>query len=159
MSDEGTMDGRLSAGEERALAAVLDEIIPASGDGRFPGAGEVGVAATVAGLVRDIAELRTPVLQGLATLAALAARRSPEGFASLAPHERRAVLDELAATDAAFLPTMTFLAYVGYYKERRVLEALGLPARPPHPQGHEVKPNDLTILAPVRARPKMFRRC
>ena len=34
---------RFSEDERRALSSVLDEIIPPSNDGRFPGAGELGL--------------------------------------------------------------------------------------------------------------------
>ena len=38
-------DSGFSRAQERALACVLDEIIPPSEDGRFPGAGELGLVS------------------------------------------------------------------------------------------------------------------
>jgi hypothetical protein len=47
--------------------------------------------------------------------------------------------------------------YSGYYQHPRVVEALGLEARAPHPKGFSMEPDDWTILDPVRARGKMYR--
>jgi hypothetical protein len=40
-----------------------------------------------------------------------------------------------------------------------VLTALGLEARPPHPAGYAIEPNDLSLLDPVRRRAELYRRC
>ncbi|HUI24603.1 MAG TPA: hypothetical protein VL403_00860, partial [Candidatus Kryptonia bacterium] len=45
----------------------------------------------------------------------------------------------------------------GYCQHARVVEALGLEARPPHPQGYQMEPNDLTLLDDVRRCPKRYR--
>ena len=81
-------DSGFSEAQERALACVLDEIIPPSEDGRFPGAGELGLVS---------------------------------------------------------------------YVRKQALEALGLEARPPFPEGHEIEPNDHSLLDPVRARGPVYR--
>ena len=38
-----------------------------------------------------------------------------------------------------------------------VVEGLGLEDRPPYPKGYEVEAGDLSLLDPVRARPKLYR--
>jgi hypothetical protein len=48
---------------------------------------------------------------------------------------------------------------VAYYQAPRVVEALGLEARPPHPKGYEVELGDLTLLDEVRRRGKLYRDC
>ena len=55
------------------------------------------------------------------------------------------------ATDQFFLPAFLFLVYSTYYQHPRVVEALGLEARAPHPKGHVVEETDWTLLDPVRA--------
>ena len=57
----------------------------------------------------------------------------------------------------AFVLPLTLHAYTAYYQQRRVIEALGREARPPHPRGYEMEPNDLSLLEPVRHRPKLYR--
>jgi len=95
---------------------------------------------------------------GLSTLADLARKRKPDGWAALTPAERTAVFEEFTAADQFFLPAFLFLVYSGYYTDPRVVEMLGFEARPPHPQGYEMKPDDLeSLLAPVRRRGRMYR--
>jgi len=94
---------------------------------------------------------------GLSALAELARKRHPSGFAALSRQETAEVWEELAATDQFFLPAFLFLVYSSYYQDARVVEALGLEARPPHPKGYPMDADDLTLLDPVRRRAKMYR--
>jgi hypothetical protein len=140
--------------ETRVLALVLDEIIPPSPERGLPGAGEAGVAAYVEQVLRALPDLRLLVTQGLADLGALARDRHGRRFAELPRTDRQALL-----ADQGFVFPLTLHTYVGYYQTPRVAEALGLESRPPHPQGYEMEPNDLSLLDPVRRRPKLFRNC
>lgn len=158
MSD-GANDRGFSRDEMRLLTSVLDEIIPPSGDGRFPGAGALGLADFVEQTLQSTPELRPAIAQGLSALEELARSRDPAGFAALAGQEKRDVLNELSTTQPAFLPVLILQTYAGYYQNARVVEALGLEARPPYPEGYELEPGDLTPLDRVRRRPPMYRRC
>lgn len=145
--------------EKRALAYVLDEIIPASADGRLPGAGQLGLADHFDAALNAMPELKLMVAQSLAALDGLARHRHPLGIDALSSPDRAAVLAELAAGEHAVPPILALHAYTGYYQHPLVLAALGCEPRPPHPQGYEMEPNDLTLLDPVRRRPKMYRAC
>jgi hypothetical protein len=147
-----TIAGELSENEQRVLTAVLDEIIPRSDDGRFPGAGEVGVAGHIAAALRTLPDLRSMILQGLADLEHLAYGRYGEDFAVLPRGTKLQLLNE-----QAFVLPLTLHAFVGYYQSERVVTALGLEARPPHPKGYAMPPNDLTMLDAVRRRPQLYR--
>jgi hypothetical protein len=142
---------------ERTLATVLDEIVPPSGDGVLPGAGALGVGAHIAQAIERTPELEFTIAPGLAAADELAAERDGRRFAELARERKLAVLRALDATQPAFLPTLTFHAYIGYYQHPRVIAALGLEPRPPHPAGYVMEPNDLTLLDSVRRRPKLYR--
>ena len=155
MSDEAPLD----EDQQRTLASVLDRIVPPSSDGRLPGAGGLGLATDVERAVDATPALRPVIALGLTTLGELARRRHPQGFSVLAEGERTALLDELAATDAAFLPTLAFLTYTAYYQHADVLRALGLEPRPPHPKGYEMEENDPALLEPVRRRARLYRDC
>ena len=121
--------------DERALAELLDELVPPSDHGGgLPGAGALGVIAQVEDLAGRIPGLGPMLAQGLSTLDRLASQRNADGFAALPKSDRRAVVDELTAADPGFFPTLTFVAYVGYYQHPRVVAALGLEHRPPHPK-------------------------
>jgi len=155
MSD-GSGGSGLSPEQQRALAGVLDVVIPPSEDGRLPGAGEAGIAE---GIWQNVPDLRAVIVQGLAALGDLAAARGAGVFAELSEQAKRDVLNELAATQPAFLPGLIFQTYVSYYQNARVVEALGLEARPPHPAGYDLEEGDLTLLDAVRQRPKRYREC
>jgi hypothetical protein len=153
--DAGT--ARFTTGERHTLAAVLDEIIPPSGDGRLPGAGALGLATHVEAALQATPALLPVIAAGLATLDALATRRHGRGFAALAAEDRHATLNEHAASEHAFPPILVLLTYTGYYRHPRVVTALGLEPRPPHPQGYDVGPDDPHLLDAVRRRPPLYR--
>ncbi|MEN8184565.1 MAG: gluconate 2-dehydrogenase subunit 3 family protein [Myxococcota bacterium] len=145
-----------SPDETRGLSVVLDEIIP--GREGVPGAGALGLASTVEEALAATAGAQAGVAQGLASLDELSRGHGAGSFAELPGQERREVLNELAAREPGFLPGLIFHTYVGYYQDARVVEALGLEPRPPHPEGYELEAGDLSLLDPVRERAKMFRK-
>jgi hypothetical protein len=156
MSEDGT-ERCFSDDEVRALASVLDEIIPQSGDGRLPAAGQIGIVAHIEQAVQKNPDLKPMISNALSALEDLARRRGAATFAMLARQDRAEVLNELSATEGAFVPTLTFYAYLAYYHDGRVLEGLGLGSRAPHPAGYDVEPDDLTLLDVVRRRGRLYR--
>jgi hypothetical protein len=146
----------LSNEDTRALRAVLDEIIPPSGDGRLPGAGELGLVSCIEEAMVRSPDLRPAVEQGLTALRARAEELGGP-FETLEPSVRRDALNEVAARQPAFLPGLIFHVFTGYYQEGRVLEGLGLEPRPPHPQGYPLEAGDLSLLDPVRERGRRYR--
>lgn len=142
-----------------ALGSVLDALIPPSDDGRFPGAGELGLADYVDGLAQRTPGLRPLLWQGLSGLDAGARSRGAGGFAELPGEAKVALLSELGTTLPHFIPTLLFLAYTGYYRDARVVAALGLEPRPPFPKGYAVAETDFALLERVRARGKLYREC
>jgi hypothetical protein len=143
--------------ERCALVCVLDLLIPRSRDGRLPAAGELGVAAHVERVAQRDFGLRMTVAAGVAALDELARRRGAASFASLSGPDQLTALKEQAAAQPAFLPGLIFHTYVGYYQSGRVLEGLGLAARPPFPTGHTLEPFDAALLEPARRRGKLYR--
>lgn len=147
MTDDG-----FTADEAALLASLLDEVIPPSADGRLPGAGALDLVPHMARAVRQTAMMRPVVEYGLGALADLARKKHADGWPALSADDRRAVFHEFAAGDQFFMPALLFLVYSGYYQHPRVVEALGLEARAPHPQGYAMEPDDWTLLEPVRRR-------
>jgi hypothetical protein len=148
---------RFSAEQHAALAGVLDLLIPPSRDGRLPGAGEVGVGARIDAVARGDAGFEGLVAAGLAALEAHARASLGAPFAELARDARLSALQSIAAEHVAFVPALLFHTYAGYYQEGRVLEALGLEARPPFPKGYTMEPFDESLLARVKSRGKLYR--
>ncbi len=141
----------------RTLTAVLDELIPPSVDGRLPGAGAVGLVGYLEDVCVRTPDLRPALDEGLAALAELARENDAESLADIPQPERAALLRELTARAPAFLPGLMFHTYAGYYQQPAVLEGLGVPPRPPFPEGYDLEPGDLGLLDPVRARPRLWR--
>jgi len=148
-----------SAAQRRALAVVLDDIIPPRAAGRLPGAGAIGVAAYIEEALRPMPALQAMVAQGLDALDQLARQRGAASVAELPPAEQTALVNQLAGSEQALPPIVMLHTFAGYYQQPRVLEALGLPTRPPHPVGYEMEPLDLTLLEPVRRRGGLYRDC
>ena len=153
MSDTPTT-ADLSAAERGTLAGVLDALIPPSADGRLPAAGAAGVTAHVEGVLRTLPDLRAMVVEGLRDLDAQARAQHGRPFAECGAAERGALV---AAQGFAY--ALIPHAYVGYYQQDAVLEAIGMEARPPHPKGYTIVENDLSLLEPVKQRSKRYREC
>ena len=146
---------RLAAEAKRVLSGVLDQLIPARPDAELPGAGELGVGEVVIRAQGDA----LPVLAAvLGELDAQASSRGAADFTELPDEERATLLDEVATRNPGFLPGLVFHAYTAYYQQPRVVEALGLEARPPHPKGYELEMGDLGLLDPVRERKGLYRK-
>ena len=147
-------DDLFSADPESGLVALLDTLIPRSEDGALPAAGRAGVPAYLALHAADLGPLLRAVL---AALDALAAERGAADFASLEPPERAAVVARHAERDPLWLPALLFHTCAGYYQQEAVLAALGLPYRPPFPEGYALEPTDPSLLDGVRQRPRLYR--
>ena len=148
------MSGGFNAGQRATLVAVLDTLVPPGADGRLPGAGELGVAAHVDRALAMLPDLRSMVREGLRELEQAAESRHGRRFTALSRAERAALVAE-----QSFTFPLTLHTYVGYYQAPRVVAALGMEPRPPHPQGYAMEPSDLSLLDPVRKRAPFYRTC
>ena len=149
----------LSAEQTRSLACVLDTLIPPSADGRMPGAGEIGLAIAIEEAMASQPDLQPAVVHGLAGFEELIAGIGLPAFAALPVAERAELLDELLPSQPAFVASLVFHAYTAYYRHAKVMVALGLEARPPHPKGYEMAPTDTSLLDEMRKRKPMYREC
>lgn len=150
-----TTHAALPAALRQTLDAVLDSLIPPSGDGRLPGAGALGLGEAVALRFGDGLAALGP---GFDALDARSGERGAARFVDLAPEQRIEVLAAHAVDDPGFLPGLIFHTYALYYMEPAVQNALGLEGRPPHPKGYTIGPDDPRLLDPVRARASLYRR-
>jgi hypothetical protein len=156
VSSEGNTDpgSALTPAQQAILDAVLNLIVPPSADGRMPGAAEVGVPAY---LVAEAADALPALRDELALLEQRAQARHARGFAALGQGERQGLVEELRARDPAFMSRLAMETLACYYQHDRVLEGLGMEARPPYPKGYQVVQGDLSLLEPVRARGRIYR--
>jgi hypothetical protein len=138
------------------LRQVLDAIIPPSSDGSFPGAGELGVGERIEEMLAEQPDFARTIEEGLASIGRLAESRHSSGFGALSEAEREGLLHEAEAAQPASFGALVMCAYLAYYSDRRITERLGV-RNPPQPEGYDLEPGDLSLLDPVRARPKLWR--
>ena len=109
----------LTSAQRASLDIVLNMIVPASADGRMPGAADVGAPA----YLFDEAPDALPVLcQELEELDRRSRERFARGFAELEEHERRSLIDEMRAREPSFMSRLAMETLACYYQHDRVLE-------------------------------------
>jgi hypothetical protein len=140
----------LSAGQVRDLRALAGTIIPPSVTYGVPGADDELIFNDV---LRNFERDRNDIGRALAHLATLAGG----AFADLEPARRAAVGETFREAGGAPLAALVRVVLLCYYRDDRVMRALGLEPRPPFPQGHVVEQGDWSLLDPVRARPPLYR--
>jgi len=147
MSTDATAQSALD--DTAFFAAFLDTLIPPSAAsesrGKLPGAGSLGLAPGVAAAIRSSAQL-APVVE-----AGLAAIRS-EGFAALELSRRVELVEAQLGAHPDLIRAITTPLYYAYYQHPTVLIGLGVPPRPPFPEGYEVEATDPALLALLRSR-------
>ena len=139
------------ADEKALLDGLLDEIIPASEDGRIPSAGSLRLADFIANKAREAPGLADLLKRGLRPAQALL---EPKGdtFEALSPAGRLALAKNLECWESEFFTALTRYTYMGYYTEPSVPPHFGLSSKPPHPHGYEVpdeSPEELNALVGV----------
>ena len=137
--------------QRELMTHVLDRIIPAA-EG-FPGAGELGVADYVDGIVAASRDMKTRFNRGLAVVEL----GSGGAFGELSDAKKDAVLKAVEADDPDFFDELVQQTYNGYYTSRKTLENLGVEARPPQPLGYDVGAGDLSLLDRVKERGQLYR--
>lgn len=147
-------DNPLSEEQQQTLASLLDVLIPPSDDGAMPSAAELDIIAYVR---ERVPELVPAIIQGLNTLDEQCANRNKEKFALLARPDRQSLVEELSATQPDMFNALLTHTLSCYYQDDRVRKGLGLEPGPPFPRGNTIEPGDLSLLEPVRQRPKLYR--
>jgi hypothetical protein len=153
-ADAGDFVDPMTSAQRATLDAVLDLIVPPSADGRMPGAAEVGVPAW---LVAEAPDALPRLCEELDELDRRARERFASGFAVLAADQRQSLVDAIRSKDPSFMSRLALETVTCYYLHDRVVEGLGMELRPPAPKGYQVVKGDLSLLAPVRARGKIWR--
>jgi hypothetical protein len=140
----------LTPAELRDLRRLAAFMVPASAEYGVPGADDVAIFADI---LRSLGRDRGAVRKALAMLREI----SGGDFAGL---------DEAKAEPAAMTllgredPAVTALGRAVlqcYYRDDRVMRALGLEPRPPYPKGRVLEQGDWSLLDAVRGRPRMWR--
>ena len=150
--DNAIVSGNMDEEQERTLIVLLNLIIPPSKDRTMPGAADIGFIAYI--------QQENHVLwirDGLLTIAGSSHDKYGTEFSALTGSEQTQLIDELRRRLNRFFIRLTNLVMECYYQHDRVLEAIGLEARAPFPEGYAVEEGDLTLLEPVAQRVKLYR--
>ena len=147
-------EAALTSAQRETLRVLLDMIVPPTADGRMPGAAEMaGPFGPFAGARTTLAALR----ELLAALDREALAQYSVAFAALDESARVSLLERIRNRDPLVFDGLALDTVTGYYQQDRVLEGLGLEARPPYPKGYPLEAGDLSLLDPVIARGKIYR--
>lgn len=141
--------------QQRALAALLDCLVPADEAYEVPGAGDaeilVDILATAA--PHGPAVTAIPI-----ALEAMAQEAGGAAFAELAPDKQAETAQAFMAAHPDLAMLLTSLIAQCYYRDARVMRSLGMEARAPHPAGFEVEQGDWSLLDPVKTRMPFYRK-
>jgi hypothetical protein len=140
----------LSGDEGRALRAVVALMIPASAEFGMPGADDDAIFADIAGSLGRDADAVKRALQRLDAIAG-----GP--FADLPAAAQSAAVERFRAEAAALAGVLVAVTVRCYYRDDRVMRAIGMEVRAPFPKGFEVEAGDWSLLDPVRARGPIYR--
>ena len=145
-----TTEAKLSAAEVRDLGDIAGTMIPQDAALGVPGADDPAILADIAKSVgRDLPLVRK-------ALTAIAAK-SGGAFAAMDRDRREALINDYHASGGAPGRTLGRVILGAYYRDDRVLLALGMEARPPFPHGYTLEQGDWSLLDAVRKRPPFWR--
>ena len=136
------------------VTEVLNRIIPANE--KLPGAGEIAVEF-LDGVVGGSPRPKRIFSHGLSHIEVGAYRLFSQDFPSLSGEQMDAVLRQVEADEAEFFDLLVRQTYNGYYTDPRIVELLGLEARPPQPLGHRVDQGNITLIENVKNRGIAYR--
>ena len=140
----------LSATELRDLRDIAGTMIPDDPALGMPGADDPAILADLAkSLGRDLPRVREAV--------AAIATKSVGAFADMDRDRREALINDYYASGGAPAVTLGRVIVGAYYRDDRVLLALGLEARAPFPKGYTLEQGDWSLLDAVRKRAPFWR--
>lgn len=143
-------DSGLGAAERRVLSAIAGTMVPADAALGVPGADDPAILADIEKSIgRDLRLIRE-------ALAAIG-RKADGAFAGLDQDRREALINGWYKSGGAAAVMLGRLVLGAYYRDDRVLLALGLEARAPFPKGYVLEQGDWSLLDPVRGRAPLWR--
>jgi len=133
-----------------ALRVLCGTILPADTKLDIPSASDPAILADIVRSIgRDLPLIRTALAE--------IDKRAGGAFAALDRERREALINEWYAAGGAAAAALGRVVLSAYYRDDRVLRALGHEARAPFPQGHVVEQGDWGLLDPVKRRAPFWR--
>ncbi len=140
----------LTSTELRNLRRLAGFMVPASAEYGVPGAEDETIFTDI---VRSLGRDRDAVRTALAMLREIAGG----DLAGLGEAKIEAAAMTLLGREGPAVTALGRAVLQCYYRDDRVMRALGLEPRPPYPQGRVLEPGDWSLLDAVRGRPRLWR--
>lgn len=150
MTLEQSSPPMLSDAEQAILRIVAGHMIPASAERGLPGADDPAIMADI---LRSLGRDVTALSEALCAVETLSEGR----FESLPNTAKIAALDRFRARCPELAGVVETAVAFGYYRDHRVMTAIGMEPRAPFPQGYPLEYGDWSLLDPVRRRGKIYR--
>jgi hypothetical protein len=144
------LGAELTPAELRDLRRLAAFMVPADAEYGVPGANDKAIFADI---VRSLGRDRDAVRKALAILRDIAGG----DFADLDEAKAEAAGMALLAGEGPVVTALGRTVLQCYYRDDRVMRALGFEPRPPYPKGHVLEQGDWSLLDAVRGRPRMWR--
>jgi hypothetical protein len=139
-----------SSAEHETLQKIAGSMVPPDPKQGLPGADDPAILADIVRSIgRDLPLIRTALAE--------IDKRAGGAFASLDRERREALINDWSAEGGAAARALGRVVLSAYYRDDRVLRALGHEARAPFPQGHVVEQGDWGLLDPVKRRAAFWR--
>jgi hypothetical protein len=144
------LESRLSDAEINDLAKIAGTMVPEDTALRMPGADDPAILDDI---VRSVGRDLPLVREALAAIAA----KSGGAFAGMDREAREALINDWYATGGIAAAALGRVIVGAYYRDDRVLLALGHEARAPFPKGYVLEQGDWSLLDVVRGRQPFWR--
>jgi hypothetical protein len=132
------------------LGDIAGTLLPSAIEQDMPGADDPAILADILHSIgRDLPLIRTALAE--------IDKRAGGAFASLDRERREALINDWYAAGGAAARVLGRVVLAAYYRDDRVLRALGHEARAPFPKGHVVEQGDWGLLDPVKRRAPFWR--
>ena len=141
---------RLSAAETDALTKIAGTMVPADTALGMPGADDPAILDDI---LRSIGRDLPLVREALAAIDT----KSSGAFAEMDQAAREALINEWYPRGGAPAVALGRVIVSAYYRDDRVLMALGHEARAPFPKGYVLEQGDWSLLEVVRSRKPFWR--
>jgi hypothetical protein len=143
-------EAELTRTELRDLRRLAGFMVPADAEYGVPGADDEAIFADI---VRSLGRDRKAVQTALGMLRDIAGG----DFAGLDSVEAEAAATTLLGREDPVLTALGRAVLQCYYRNDRVLRALGIEPQSPFPKGRVLEPGDWSLLEAVQSRPRMWR--
>jgi len=154
MTDPAPKKHKLNDPQWFALRAIADQIVPPSAKYSVPGGGDEQICKEVLG---DVGQNLPKLIDTLEAINTIAHDLGGNDLGQLETSAHEAIALTFRHTHPKLADRLAMWVTQCYYRDERVLESLGLDARPPFPQGYEIESGDWAELKPVTNRSPIFR--